>query len=82
MCIRDRLDGYFIYTDSYPVKKYRLIGVISSNDLPKDHSSQYTAMRNIFVAKVREDYGQEADGIILKMCDGCPDKANIIKFDE
>ena len=80
-CEAKTAESFLIFVDAIPVKKYRVIGIITSEELPESKSTQYSTMRDKFIQKASEQYSGEADGLIFKFCDGCTDKVTVIKFD-
>lgn len=86
-CEANKIQGFYVFVDSKPVIKYRLISVITSDEFKDKNSSQkgsqqYSSIRDKFIQLAKEQYKDEADGLIFKLCDGCVDKVTVIKFDE
>lgn len=79
-----KYNDFLIYTDCKPVKKYDIVGFISSDEvhrnLPKGFSQQYTAIRDRFIQTAVQQYSGVANGLIFTFCDGCTDKAIVIKI--
>lgn len=77
-------NGFLVYTDSKPVKKYEIVGFITSEEvhrnLPKGFSQQYTAIRDRFIQSAIQQYSGVGNGLIFTFCDGCTDKAIVIKI--
>lgn len=82
-CQAAQKSGFYLFVDAAPVRKYNLVGVISSEELGLNSlgSQQYTDLRDKFIDKAVQQYSGQADGLIFNFCAGCIDKVNVIKFE-
>ncbi|GAB3742323.1 hypothetical protein [Spirosoma lituiforme] len=82
-CQAAKKGGFYLFVDAVPIRKYNLVGVISSEELGLNSlgSQQYTDLRDKFIDKAVQQYSGQADGLIFNFCAGCIDKVNVIKFE-
>ncbi|MCK8495894.1 hypothetical protein M0L20_28770 [Spirosoma sp. RP8] len=82
-CQATKKGGFYLFVDALPVRKYNLVGVISSEELGLNSlgRQQYTDLRDKFIDKAVQQYSGQADGLIFNFCAGCIDKVNVIKFE-
>lgn len=72
----EQIQGFYVFTDSKPVKDFEYIGTVKSSITL---TGQYEPVRNKLLQKARKEFPQ-ADGIILHLVNGGVDKADCIKF--
>ena len=82
-CQATKKGGFYLFVDAMPIRKYNLVGVISSDELGLSLTDrqQYTDLRDKFVDKAVQQYSGQADGLVFNLCSGCIDKVNVIKFE-
>lgn len=73
----NRVEGYYIFTDSKPVQDYEYLGTIKGG--VTFTSGQYEPVRNVLIRKAKKRY-PKADGLILHLKDGGTDRADAIYF--
>lgn len=85
IAIVNKVQGFYIFTDSQPIAEYDAIGEITTEDhKDKDISNsggQYQPVRDYLISKARK-VNYSADGLMLTLVNGGTDKAVIIKFKE
>lgn len=81
----NKVQGFYIFTDSQPIAEYDVVGEFSTEghddkDI-RSSGAQYQPVRDYIAKKVRA-VNYLADGLILNFQNGGTDKAVVIKFKE
>ncbi len=77
----ERIDGYYIFTDSRPIRDYEVIGTVKTGFFYLLHDG-YPTVRNNLIAKARRNFGN-ADGLIFNWdTAGSVGAAEVIRFRE
>lgn len=81
----NKVQGFYIFTDSQPLAEYDVIGEVTTNghndkDI-KSSGAQYQPVRDYLIRAARQ-VNYQADGLMLSLINGGTDKAIIIKFKE
>ncbi|SFC80304.1 hypothetical protein SAMN05421780_11028 [Flexibacter flexilis DSM 6793] len=83
--VANKINGFFIFTDSQPLAEYEAVGEIATtghNDRDiKNSGAQYQAVRDYIIREARK-VNYTADGLMFQLVNGGTDKAIIIKFKE
>jgi len=74
----EQMGGYYIFVDSKPVMEYDFLGTVKGG-AGAFTSGQYTEVRDGLIKKAQKDF-PEGNGLILNLCNGCVDKADVVKF--
>lgn len=81
----NKIQGFYIFTDSQPLAEYDVIGEVTSkghnDDDINNSGAQYQPVRDYLIKTARQ-VNYTADGLILSLVTGGTDKAAIIKFKE
>jgi len=85
LAIVNKIQGFYIFTDSQPIADYDVIGEITTaghkDDDIRNSGGQYQPVRDYLIKSARQ-VNYTADGLILSLVNGGTDKAVIIKFKE
>lgn len=73
-----KLNGMAVFIESEPVLDYESLGEIKYEGT-FGVSGQYQEVRDALIRKARKKH-KDADGIIIRFCNGCTDRADVIKF--
>jgi hypothetical protein len=81
----NKIQGFYIFTDSQPLSDYDVIGEVSSTGQEDrdiiESGGQYQPVRDYLIRIARQS-NYTADGLILSLVNGGTDRAVIIKFKE
>lgn len=75
----NQIEGYYIFVDSRPVRKYQYLGTVKSNT-GGFGSAQYTDVRDRLINRAKKQY-PKADGLIFHFVSGKADEAEAIMFE-
>jgi hypothetical protein len=73
-----KLNGMAVFIESEPVLEYETLGDVKY-DGTFGVSGQYQEVRDALIRKAKKKH-KDADGIIIRFCNGCTDRADVIKF--
>ena len=74
----NRLNGMAVFIESEPMMEYDVLGDVKY-DGTFGVTGQYQEVRDALIRKAKKKH-KEADGIIIRFCNGCSDRADVIKF--
>lgn len=73
--IVNRVNGLHVFTDSYPVSQYEVLGAVKTNAF----DGQYSNVRDALIKKAKKEF-PGADGIIVFPNQNGSDRAEVVKF--
>jgi hypothetical protein len=72
----NKIDGFYLFTDSQPVMTYDSLGIVEIGFIT---DTQYESIRGNLIKKARNKY-PEANGLIIQLDKKGVDKCKVIKF--
>lgn len=73
-----RLNGMAVFIESEPLMDYEVLGDVKY-DGTFGVTGQYQEVRDALIRKAKKKH-KDAEGIIIRFCNGCTDRADVIKF--
>jgi len=73
-----RLNGMAVFIESEPLMEYEVLGDVKY-DGTFAITNQYQEVRDALIRKAKKKY-KDANGIIIRFCNGCTNRADVIKF--
>lgn len=74
----NRLNGMAVFIESEPIMEYEVLGDVRY-DGTFGITGQYQEARDALIKKAKKKYNN-ADGIIIRFCNNCTDRADVNKF--